>query len=473
MLCAMGRAIAYVRVSMEGGRGDDMISPEIQADAIERHCEQHGHRIVAILQDIDLSGRFWKRRKVEQAVQMIERGEADVLVVWKISRVSRNRADWNIAVDRVEAAGGRVESATEPLDTSTSSGRFARGVLAELAAFQSERIGEQWKEAHNNRIKRGLPPNAPQKFGYAKSKDGYTVDPETGPVLRDLYLRYIEGEGFTRLVALSGAHGGPKGPSGLRQMLDRGFGAGYIWSRGERLRGAHEGVVSEMEFQRYLAARRKRADRPRAENTPYAFSGIVFCECGKRMSGGGTGGKTSSGAKVERRYTCTAGGMADGGQTNTDTEGLVDAAVLEGLGGVADELDASASEVKVGARRADARPKLRRDLAKAADRLDKLTVRWLDGDVDKDTYERLSATLRAERDALQERLDALDEQEAVRDSGAVQKVVPGLLRDWPVLPPEVKRSIVAKLVGRITVPRGRSRWVKKPLAVTALWDQVG
>ena len=44
---------------------------------------------------------------------MIEHGQADAIVVWRWSRVSRNRLDWAVAVDRVEAAGGALESATE------------------------------------------------------------------------------------------------------------------------------------------------------------------------------------------------------------------------------------------------------------------------------------------------------------------------------------------------------------------------
>lgn len=101
------RVVAYVRVSKER---DGMISPELQLAAIEKHCKDRGYVIVETLTDLDLSGQFWKRRQVERAVGMIEAGTADILVVWKLSRVARNRKDWALAVDRVEGAGGRLES---------------------------------------------------------------------------------------------------------------------------------------------------------------------------------------------------------------------------------------------------------------------------------------------------------------------------------------------------------------------------
>lgn len=148
------RAVGYVRVSMER---DDMTSPELQETAIRDHCSRRGYQLVEVLVDVGMTGQLWRRRKIEQAVQQVEAGQVDVIVVWKVSRVSRNRRDWAIAVDRVEGAGGRVESATEQLDGTTSTGRLTRGMLAELAAFESEVKGDQWRETHARRLRQGLP----------------------------------------------------------------------------------------------------------------------------------------------------------------------------------------------------------------------------------------------------------------------------------------------------------------------------
>src|SRR6266702_7772467 len=155
--------VAYIRVSQER---EEMISTELQMIAITNYCARAGYVIVATLTDLDLTGRFWQRRQVEQAVAMIESDAADVLVVWEWSRLARNRLDWAIAVDRIETAGGRLESATEPADTATSTGRFARGMLAEFAAFEAERIGDGWREAHDRRTRHGLPHNGKPRWGY-------------------------------------------------------------------------------------------------------------------------------------------------------------------------------------------------------------------------------------------------------------------------------------------------------------------
>jgi DNA invertase Pin-like site-specific DNA recombinase len=170
------RAVAYVRVSLER---EDMISPELQMKAVSEYCALRNYGIVRVVEDLDLSGRFWKTRQVDEAVAMLERGDAEVLVVWRWSRVSRNRLDWAMALDRVEAAGGRLESASEGFDTTTATGRFARGMLAEFAAFESDRLADIWREVRDRRISLGLPPWGHRQFGYVQRHGAYVIDKKT------------------------------------------------------------------------------------------------------------------------------------------------------------------------------------------------------------------------------------------------------------------------------------------------------
>jgi site-specific DNA recombinase len=111
------RAVAYVRVSQAR---NGMISPELQMRAIEDYCRRRRYLIIETLQDLDLSGRIWRHRQMDRAIAMIEHGDAQAIVVWRWSGVTRNRLDWALAVDRVEGAGGLLESATEGFDTTTS-----------------------------------------------------------------------------------------------------------------------------------------------------------------------------------------------------------------------------------------------------------------------------------------------------------------------------------------------------------------
>ena len=59
-------------------------------------------------------------------------------------------------------------------------------MLVEFAAFESERIGDQWKEAHSRRVRNGLPATGKPRFGYRRAGEGFEPDPETGPLLAEM-----------------------------------------------------------------------------------------------------------------------------------------------------------------------------------------------------------------------------------------------------------------------------------------------
>lgn len=422
-----------------------MVSPEIQLNSIQAHCDRLGYAVVATLEDLDLSGRFWKRRQVEQAIAMIENKQADVLVVWKISRVSRNRMDWAIAVDRVESIGGRLESATEPMDTTTSSGRFARGMLAELAVFESERIGDTWKETHSRRIRNGLPHNAPKHFGYVYSKEaGYTPEPHEGAVLRQLYVKYVQGFSMAALGAYAASEGFEpetgwrKGT--IRRFLDKGFGAGYLSVKGELIRGAHEPVISEAEWSAYRVRREERGSRPRAENSDYPYSGLLRCHCGGVMGGG----FSKRGDNIYKRYVCLLADQKGTHTANTISETYVEQAVLLWLESMAAEVDSLAVTVRAEPVAGNVRAKLaqiKADLAKTVTRLDSLTVKYLDDEIGTEVYTRLKDKLEADKAALEARQRLLEVNATVRP----QVIIPALLAGWTDAPAQIKRETLRAL----------------------------
>lgn len=270
------RAVAYVRVSQARV---GMISPELQLTAITSHCRQRGYELTATLEDLDLSGRFWDRRQVERAICLIEDGEADVLVVWRWSRVTRDRLDWAVAVNRVEAAGGRLESATEDFDTTTSTGRLARGILAELAAFESERMGDVWNGVRQRRISQGQTSHGQMMFGYRKRNGRYAQDRKTGPVLVEMYRRYNAGESFYALARWLEAEK-VKFPSArtdhhhwsrtaVCRVMDTGFAAGHVRYLDQLHAGSHKPLITEETWQAYL--NRRQATSFKKTNLPGEF----------------------------------------------------------------------------------------------------------------------------------------------------------------------------------------------------------
>lgn len=452
------RAVIYLRQSVAK---EDSISLELQEYACTTYAKQQGYNIVAVEADPGISGRTWKRPAVQRVMDMVESKRADVIILWKWSRLSRSRLDWAVAADRVESAGGRIESATEAVDVSTSTGRLARGMLTEFAAFESERIGDTWKEAHARRVNAGQPANGKPRFGYQYTRgEGFTPDPVTGPILTEMYRRYNSGESVYSLVAWANA--GPSrpvtgyGPAGdglwstrtLRRVLDNGFAAGLFTSRGEQHQGIHEPLITMEEWATYKARREARRVHRRSERSPYLLSGMLRCSCGSTM----TGGLFGSGRVP--KYRCTAASTKRTHPGGYVMMSLVEAAVLAWLEETAASLDSAAVEQRDPVVSSDqAASLISAKLLTLESRLDKLTNKLLDGTIPQETYERLRDELQTQKKGLE---SAITASQAAPVMGAD---VVDTVRNWDKIEVEARRDLLSRLIEYVEVKPGRPRAV--------------
>ncbi len=454
------RAVLYLRQSVSR---EDSISLELQEDAGRRYAAERGYNVVAVEADPGISGRTWNRPAVARVMAMIDEDRADVIVLWKWSRLSRSRRDWAIAVDAVESKGGRIESATEAIDTTTATGRFARGMLAEFAAFESERIGDVWRESHARRVRNGLPANGKPRFGYSYSKEtGFTPDPIAGPVLAEAYARYVAGESVYSLVAWLNA-GETRPVSGygrssdglwsdrtLRRVLDSGFAAGLITVSGERHPGAHAAIIAPELWSAYLVTRSERRVVRNSERSEYLLSGLVRCACGSSMNGG------QHGQERQMKYRCKA---AKEKRTHTGgyvTAAHVEAAVLAWLSEYDVAISAQMAAVAGGpivAAVVDRAGDIRKRLRKIEQRIDALTERLLDGTVPQDSYRRAASKLELEREALESELRSVE----VRSTHRPAALIPTLLSNWDSMAVAQRRAVLKALIDRVVVTPGRPR----------------
>lgn len=464
------RAVLYLRQSVSR---EESISLELQETAGRTHAEQHGYDVVAVESDPGISGRTWKRPAVQRVMTMIEAGQADVIVLWKWSRLSRSRLDWAVAADRVEVAGGRIESATEPLDVSTSTGRLARGMLTEFAAFESERQGDIWKEAHARRIKQGLPSSGRPRFGYNYDREtGYTPDPIKGPVLTEAYRRYNSGESFRSLALWLNAEGhtGTTGynaktglwvSSSITAVLDHAFGAGYIRHHGKLLPGAHQSVITEAEWQEYQTRRETRRQRKSGEASTYLLTGMIHCkQCGGKMYGTPT-----SRSRLRYRYRCISASLKGIHEPLAIYGEIVEAETYKWLANLAADINEAAKQAPaIQAQPSNRLPALRRALIKTQTRLDTLTLKLIDETIPQDTYERMRDTLTGER----ERTEVLIREAELAEAKPVGSFVPGLVENWDVFPIHVKRDLLSRVVGKVEVSGQPGNMV---VDVVERWDK--
>lgn len=447
------RAVLYLRQSTHT---EESISLELQETAGRTYCEQRGYSVVAVESDPGISGRTWNRPAVVKVMEMIERRDADVIVLWKWSRLSRARLDWAVAVDKVENAGGRIESATEPLDTTTSAGRLARGMLAEFAAFESERIGDGWKESQQRRRLRGLPASGGDRFGYVREGSEYRPDPESGPLLAELYRRHIGGEGFTRLTRILN-EAGHRTVTGvawshdkLRSILDSGFGAGLIiQGRGVDARfypGAHPSVISADEWAAYVDRRRQVRRAPRVTEPKYFLTGLVVCgDCGGPM-------RSVRRNNAQDGYGCGNYLRSRMGRFVTCRRTAVEGHVLGALRAFAADVDA---QTRLEMQHQKTSVVAINDAQAIAQRIDALraqataiTLRWSSGKMSEGTYESAVTELERQISELEARERVHRERPAAQQA---RRSAISMLDRWEDLDPLEQRAVVAAFILRVRI----------------------
>lgn len=477
------RAIRYGRVSATMGRGEDLTSPELQDTVTADYCRRRGYQSVEWLVDVDRTGRSWSRRQVEHCVRMVEQGLADVIVVPRWSRFTRNLRDYVIQTARIEAAGGRIESALEETDPATAAGLLQRDLFAILAQWESRKLGEQWKETHERRRREGLPHEGFPKLGYSYEGKRYAPDPKTAPVMVDLYQRYVAGQGFEalaihleRLGMLSPRTGVRWTARGVKYMMDTGFAAGLLHTGGYPgpdgkkvpdgyLPGAHEAIVGKRLWQQYLRARARRTTTPPRLLAPTSMlAGLVRCGgCGESMSMRSDRHAGPGYAYSCRRKECPAQCWV--------RRAAVELAVEEWLREYSGDVEkrrsgAAAYRAAVTSAKIDRR-RLAADLAAVERAVAKLTAGLTSGLIEDEDYRVERDRLRGERERTTKQLEMLTEtQDAPRPSLAT---VEKLLDGWGLDPlPEVNTALRELL--RVHVSRADSRGGGPTVTVRGRWE---
>lgn len=442
------RAVLYLRQSTFR---EESISLELQETAGRDYCARMGYVVVGVEADPGVSGRTWKRPAVQRVMDMVEGGDVDIIVLWRWSRLSRSRKDWAVAADRVDVAGGRIESATEPNDV-TAAGRFARGVMTELAAFESERIGEQWREVHDRRRALGLPGGGKVPWGWMAQDGRIVPNPDQADAIPRMYEMYLAGSG-DRAIAEWLEQSGYLTYTGLStwvhgtvsQVLESPFHAGFVVHRGELLPGAHDPLIDEHTWRRFQALRRERA-AARSVKTRYLLSGILTCvECGERLYGFSVRSKTKA---TYYGYRCKTIGTGRPHGPAMVSARIVDPLVLDWLRRVAEHVTELPEPVDADAR-LDAQ-RLARDILAIDKQIVALTEGLASGLVPEAAYKATISGLTERRSSRTEDLRRAEDRIVLAPADP-QAVAASMVDAWDELPLATKREEIRLLLQRIDV----------------------
>ena len=149
------RVLGYVRVSTDE-QADSGAGLEAQRAAIQRECERRGWQLVEVIEDAGFSAKDLKRPGVQAALEELERGRADALVVAKLDRLSRSMIDFTAVMAKAQKQGWALVALDCAVDTTTPAGEAMANVLATFAQFERRLIGQRTREALAVKKKQGV-----------------------------------------------------------------------------------------------------------------------------------------------------------------------------------------------------------------------------------------------------------------------------------------------------------------------------
>jgi site-specific DNA recombinase len=188
------RCAVYTRKSSEEGLEQEFNSLHAQREACEAFIASQRHEGWACLpQPYDDSGRSGgnlERPAMQQLLADIREGKVDVVVVYKIDRLTRSLADFAKIVEILDAKGTSFVSVTQQFNTTTSMGRLTLNVLLSFAQFEREVTGERIRDKIAASKKKGMWMGGVPPLGYTIRDRKLVVIPGEAETVRHIFHRY-------------------------------------------------------------------------------------------------------------------------------------------------------------------------------------------------------------------------------------------------------------------------------------------
>ncbi len=254
------RAAIYTRKSREEGLEQEFNSLDAQHEACAAYIASQRHEgwkhLKARYDDGGVSGGTMNRPALIRLLEDVDSGLVDMIVVYKIDRLTRSLADFAKLIDRLEAKGCSFVSVTQSFNTSTSMGRLTLNVLLSFAQFEREVTAERIRDKIAASKKKGMWMGGRVPWGYAIHSDpkvqSLEVHLEHAEDIRQIFDLYEELECLSQLKqrvdGLWPARNYSRGR--IYKILINPIYIGKVRHKTEVYEGLHQGIIDADQFDR-------------------------------------------------------------------------------------------------------------------------------------------------------------------------------------------------------------------------------
>ncbi len=300
------RCAIYTRKSTEDGLEQEFNSLDAQREACEAYILSQRHEGWKLVPDAyddgGYSGGTMERPGLKALMQAVEDGLVDVIVVYKVDRLTRSLADFAKIVEILDEKQASFVSITQAFNTTTSMGRLTLNVLLSFAQFEREVTGERIRDKIAASKKKGMWMGGPVPLGYIVVDRKLVAEPEEARRVRTIMRRYLASKSAPALLAqlesegiltkvqqrVSGPHRGgiPFRRGSLFHLLKNPVYRGKIVHKGQIYDGEHQAIVDAELWdavQVKLASAAPPRKRPSNDPQQAVLRGLLSDEQGRPM----------------------------------------------------------------------------------------------------------------------------------------------------------------------------------------------
>jgi site-specific DNA recombinase len=300
------RCAIYTRKSSEHGLEQDYNSLDAQREGAEAYIKSQAHEgwrlVKAHYDDGGISGGTLERPALQNLLADIRSRKIDVVVVYKVDRLTRSLADFAKLVELFEAHGVSFVAVTQQFNTTTSMGRLTLNVLLSFAQFERELAGERIRDKFAASRRKGMWMGGTIPLGYDVKDRKLVVNDDEAARVRLIFRQYLtlgcvaklradldqRGVRSKQRVLTSGrTQGGCSfGRGALYHLLRNRLYRGEVIHKGNAYPGEHKAIVDDKlwdEVQVKLSANRTIRRKSRVE-TGALLGGLIFDDRGNIMS---------------------------------------------------------------------------------------------------------------------------------------------------------------------------------------------
>ncbi|MEY3915165.1 MAG: hypothetical protein RLZZ604_141 [Pseudomonadota bacterium] len=261
----MVRCAIYTRKSTEDGLEQEYNSLDAQYDACAAYALSQRHEGWTVVKDRyddgGFSGGNLERPGLKRLLADIEAGKVDIILLYKIDRLTRSLSDFAKIVDILDRKGASFVSITQSFNTTTSMGRLTLNMLLSFAQFEREVTGERIRDKIYASKRKGIWMGGPVPLGYDVVERKLVANELEAEQVRNIMQLYLKVGSVPELVdvlAKNGSHtkvqqrkdGGTRGGchfkrGNLYHLLSNRIYRGMTVHKGEAFEGEHDAIVAE------------------------------------------------------------------------------------------------------------------------------------------------------------------------------------------------------------------------------------